>query len=360
MSISLKSKKVIIWSSLIIILIIIIFPKLNLNDGDHGSSLKVNPGQMQIEVNAVIVAPKTLQNKIYSNGTLISNEEVELRSEISGKIREIFFEEGTQVKFNDLLVKINDSDLQATLKKHEAREILAREREYRYKQLLEKNLTSQQEYDIQLSELSSVLADIEYTQALIEKTEIRAPFNGIVGLRSVSVGSYISPQNKIASMHSINPIKLDFAVPQKYFGLIKAGKKVIVKLPSANKDYSGEVYAVEPQIDQSTRTIQARATIPNDKGELTPGAYVEVNVVLQDLRNAMLIPSEALIPDIQGEKVYLYKNGKAVPQLVQTGVRTESEIQILSGLNISDTLIVTGIIQLRPGMKIKLGEVKQQ
>ena len=195
---------------------------------------------------------------------MVSNEEVDLRSEISGKITQILFEEGKRVKKGELLIKINDSELQATLKKNNARLTLAKDREFRYKQLLEKNLTSQQEYDTQLSELNSVLADVEFNEAQIEKTEIIAPFDGVIGLRSVSVGSYISPQTKIATLQSINPMKVDFSVPQKYFGLIKEGKTIYVKITSTGKIYTGKIYAVEPKIDQNTRTVQARAIIPNE------------------------------------------------------------------------------------------------
>lgn len=352
-----NKKKIIIWSGLVVILLILIIPKIDFT-GSGDDQLNVNPATRAVPVNGLIISTKPLQNKIFSNGTLVSNEEVELRSETSGKITQILFVEGKQVKQGDLLLKINDAELQATLKKNRSRETLARDREFRYKQLLEKNLTSQQEYDVQLNELNSVLADIEFTQAQIEKTEIRAPFDGIIGLRSVSVGSYISPQTPIAKLQSTNPMKVDFSVPQKYFGLIKEGKIVYVKLTSTGKVYNGRIYAVEPKIDQNTRTVQARALVPNDRGELTPGAYVEIDIVLEELSDAIMIPSETLVPDLEGEKVFVYRNGKAVPQIVETGIRTENEVQITSGLNKGDTLIASGIIQLRPNVLVKLNLVR--
>jgi len=352
-----NKKKIIIWATLLIVLIILIISKLNLTSSDGNEAAAPGASMRQLSVDAAIVKTKPLQNKIFSNGTLVSNEEVELRSEISGKIVQILFEEGRRVNKGDLLVKINDSELQATLKKNKSRETLARDREYRYKQLIEKNLTSQQEYDVILSELNSVLADVEFTQAQIDKTELKAPFDGIIGLRSVSVGSYISPQTKIVTLQSINPMKVDFAVPQKYFGLIKEGKTIYVKLPSSEKIYSGKIYAVEPKIDQNTRTVQARAIIPNEKGELTPGSYVEINVVIEDIKDAIMVPTEIVVPDIEGEKVFVYRNGKAVPQIVGTGMRTENEIQITSGINVGDTLIVSGIIQIRPNSPVKINTI---
>ena len=354
-----NKKRIIIYLCIAALLAVLIIPKLNLTDEKSENSPAGNPRARQIPVDVWIVKPKPFQNKIFSNGTLISNEEVELRSEVSGKITRIMFTEGKRVRKGEVLLKINDSELQATLKKNKAREFLARDREFRYKQLLEKNLTSQQEYDLQLSELNTVLADVEFTEAQIAKTEIIAPFDGIIGLRSVSVGSYISPQTKIASLQSINPMKVDFSVPQKYFGLIKEGKRIFVKLSSTQKVYEGKIFAVEPKIDENTRTLQSRAIVPNDRGELTPGAYVEIDVVLQDIDNSILVPTETIIPDFEGEKVFVYKSGKASAQRVQTGIRTEKEIQILSGLNVGDSLIVSGIIQLKPNGKVKVKQVLQ-
>lgn len=357
MAIMKYNKKYIGWSIVLLVLAVLLIPKLKLTSSEKTNNQKVDPKSRGVAVDVWIVKPKGLQNKIFSNGTLISNEEVELRSEISGKVTNIMFTEGKRVRKGEVLVKINDSELQATLKKNKSRELLARDREFRYKQLLEKNLTSQQEYDLQLSELNSVLADVELTEAQIAKTEIIAPFDGVVGLRSVSVGSYISPLTSIASIQSINPIKVDFSVPQKYFGLVKEGKTIFVKLSATGKIYTGKIYAVEPKIDQNTRTVQARALIPNEKGELTPGAYVEIDIVLENLESSILIPTETIVPDFEGEKVFVYKNGKAASKLVISGIRTEKEIQITSGLTAGDSLIVSGIIQLKPNGPVKINKV---
>ena len=179
----------------------------------------------------------------------------------------------------------------------------------------------------------------------------------MIGLRSVSEGSYISPASKIATLQNINPVKVDFSVPQKYFGIVKAGKTILVKLASTGKIYTGKIYAVEPKIDESSRTVQARAIIPNDRSELTPGAYVEIDLVLQEINAAIMVPSEAIVPDVQGEKVFVYKNGRAVPQLVTQNIRTENEVQIINGLQVGDTVIVSGIIQLKPNAPVKLKEI---
>ena len=343
--------------SVIVIILLLILLKINLNFGNENnknSSTKINKSLI---VNAIVLKPSSLQDKIFTNGTLIGNEEVELRSETSGKITAILFEEGKKVNKGELLVKINNAELLALLKKNVIGEDLAKDKEFRAKQLLEKNLSSQQEYDVVLNELNLIKADIEYTRAQIAKTEIKAPFDGIIGLRSVSIGSYISPQTKVASLQSIDPIKIDFAVPQKYFNEVKKGKEIEFKLPNSAKTRKGRIYAIEPKIDQNTRTILVRAVAENKDKELTPGAYVEVDIILENLNDALLIPTEAIVPDIQGEKIFLFKNGLAIPRLVTIGIRTEEQIQLLSGVNIGDTVIVSGMIQLRPNSQVKLKSI---
>lgn len=352
-----KSKKnLTVIISVIVIIILLLIPKINFEGGgDDPSKKESNP--ISVKVTGKVITPSPLKNKIFTNGTIIGNEEVELHSETSGKVTVILFEEGKRVKKDELLLKTNDAELQAIQKKNKLREELAKEKENRMRLMLEKNLSSQLEYDILLNELNTIRADIEYTQAQINKTEIHAPFDGVIGLRSVSVGSYISPSTKVATLQSLNPVKINFAVPQKYFGEIKNGKQILLGLPNTDKIYTGKIYAVEPKIDQNTRSVQARAIVNNDSNELSPGAYVEVNIILNEIDNALLIPSETIVPDIKGEKVFLYKNGIAVPQIVTTGIRTEKDVQIITGLKEGDTLITSGIIQLRPNTPVKLNSI---
>lgn len=351
-----NKKRIILIVSIIVILLLLIIPKIDFTNSNENTSNSSNAKNPNVLVDVKIIKAEPLQKKIFTNGTLIGNEEVELRSETSGKVTKILFEEGKKVKKGSILLKINDSELQATLKKNLLREELARDKEFRARQMLEKQLTSQQEYDIVLNDLNTIKADVEYTNAQIAKTEIKAPFDGIVGLRSVSIGSYITPQIPVASLQSINLIKIDFAVPQKYFNEVKEGKEIEFRLPNIDKIFTGKIYAVEPKIDQATRTIQVRAIAQNINGLLSPGAYVEVDIVLANVKNALMIPSDALVPDIKGEKVYRYKNGKAVSQIVKTGIRDEADIQITSGIEPGDSVIISGIIQLRENIPVSLRE----
>ncbi len=352
-----KSKTIIRVSlTIVFIIILVLVVKRIFTNGSEEKNTTEAPRMAgrTIPVNIQVISPRPLEKNIQTIGTILSNEEVELKSEISGKVVKINFSEGTFVKKGTLLVKINDADLQAQLKKIELKRQLAADKEFRQKKLLEKNGTSQELYDTALNELNSLIAEIEAIKAQIDKTEIIAPFNGIIGLRYISEGSYITPSTKIASLQNNNPVKIDFSIPQKYFDLVKVGENISFKVSSTGKTYNAKIYAIEPKIDESTRTLQVRATCLNSRNELMPGSFVEININLENLKDAITIPSQALVLDIAGEKVFLYKNGIALQIKVESGLRNEDEVQIVRGLQKGDTIITSGILQLRPKSKVKI------
>jgi membrane fusion protein (multidrug efflux system) len=312
----------------------------------------------ELNVKGYLVKPQKLENKIFVTGTILANEEIEVRSEISGKIVKIYFNEGSKVKKGDILVKVDDSELQAELLKTQYQKKLAQEKEYRQRMLLEKEAISKQEYDIALTELNTLEAQIQLIKARIEKTEIKAPFDGVIGLRYVSEGSYISPTTKITTLQDIDTLKIEFSVPEKYVKLIDVGDRVNFKVQGSDKKYRAVIYAIDPKIDPSTRTLQARAIFPNKNYEILPGAFAEVEVILEEIPNAILIPAEALIPSVEGNKVFICNGGKAVERKVETGVRTERFIQVLSGVQPGDTVLTTGLLQLKSGFKVKVVSIE--
>ncbi len=318
-----------------------------------------NPGFIpELAVKAYIARPQKLENKILVTGTVLANEEIEIRSEISGKIEKIFFNEGSRVRKGDILVKVDDSELQAQLLKTQYQKKLAEEKEYRQRLLLEKEAISRQEYDIALTELNTLEAEIQLIKARIDKTEIRAPFDGVIGLRYVSVGSYISPSVKITTLQNIDTLKLEFSIPEKYIRLIDVGDRVNFKVQGSDKRYSAVIYAIDPKIDPATRTLQVRAIFPNKNYELLPGSFAEIEVILEEIPSAILIPSEAIIPSAEGSKVFVYNQGKAYEKNVETGIRTERFIQIKSGLNPGDTVLTTGLLQLKSGFKVRITSIE--
>ena len=345
-------KTILIVAAVIIILILLAIPKLKSSeDSTSGSGVRsVGP----LPVNAHITKYEVLDNKVLTTGTVLANEEVDLKSEVDGKITKILFHEGSYVNAGDLLVKINDDDLQAQLQSAKSRLELQKDTEYRQKKLLEKEAISQEDYDMTANQLQVNQAEVELIKARIDKTEIRAPFSGIVGLKNVSEGSFVNNSTVIASLQNINPIKIDFSIPERYSSMVEVGDEINFTISGNNKKYIGKVYAIEPKIDPVTRTLQIRALCSNTGREILPGSFANVELVLKKIENAIMVPSEALIPDIKGQKVFIYRNGFATQQQVETGIRTDLNVQLTSGVNEGDTIITSGMLQLRPGTPVEI------
>jgi membrane fusion protein (multidrug efflux system) len=306
-----------------------------------------------VDVNAVVAVPRILENKIFSTGNILANEEVEIRAEIPGRIISINFREGASVRKGDLLVKINDNELQAQLKKLLLDEKLSQDDVYRKEKLIELKAVSQEELDISRSQLGVIQAQIELVRAQLEKTGIYAPFSGLIGLRYASPGGYISSSMLIARMMQTDPIKIEFSVPEKYLSGIKTDQEIQFNVAGSDSTFKGLVYAIEPRIDPSTRSFTVRARCPNPGGALIPGAFAKVNIILEKVPDALVLPSDAFIPDIRGEKVLVCRNGKVATAYVTTGIRTETEVQVIEGINPMDTVILSGLMQLRDDMIVK-------
>jgi membrane fusion protein (multidrug efflux system) len=313
-------------------------------------------GPKAITVNAVVIIPRTLENNILATGNVIANEEVELRSEIPGRIVTINFGEGSLVTKGDLLLKIDDRELQAQLKKLQVDEKQARDDLYRKEKLLELKAVSQEEYDKSFNTLGITQAQIDLIRTQISKTEIYAPFSGQIGLRHVSPGGFVSSATLVARLQQIDPVKIDFAIPEKYRGKVQKGTLIKFSVEGNDSIFAGHVYAIEPKIDPVTRNVSLRAVCPNPKGMLIPGAFAKVDIILDNLKDAMVIPSEAIIPVMNGEKIFVCCEGKARSQIILTGIRSEREVQVTEGIKPGDTVITTGILQLREdaGVKIRL------
>ncbi len=350
-------KKILFAVVVAILLIFLVYNKL-IKSSQTGAA-QTGAGKKQAAIVSVaVVNPTSIEEKIFTTGTIMANEEVDLASEVSGKVIKISFNEGSKVKKGDLLVKINDSELQALLLKTTYSKKLAEEKEFRQKKMLEKEAISKEEYDVALSELNKLDAEIQQIKAQIEKTEIRAPFDGVIGLRTVSEGSYINPSTTVATLQNINPLKIDFSVPEKYFNQVKTGNQISFTIQGLKKTFIGKVYAIEPKIDPNTRTLKMRAISKNDNLELFPGSFALVELVLRKIDNAIVIPTEALTSDIKGQKVYVINKGKAFERQVVTGIRQDRSIQIVNGINAGDTIVTKGILNVKQGGPVKITEQK--
>ncbi len=346
-------KKIISYSAAIIIIVLLVYNKISKTSSSDVLQTGGKKKQASI-VSVVVVNPTLIEEKIFTNGTIMANEEVDLASEVSGKVIKISFNEGSKVKKGELLVKINDSELQALLLKTTYSKKLAEEKEFRQRKMLEKEAISKEEYDVALSELNKLDAELQQIKAQIEKTEIRAPFDGIIGLRTVSEGSYINPSTNVASLQNINPLKIDFSIPEKYFNQVKAGNQITFNVQGINKTFNGKVYAVEPKIDQNTRTLKIRAISKNDNLELFPGSFAQVELVLRRIEDALVVPTEALTSDVKGQKVFVVNDGKAVERQVIVGIRQDRNIQIINGVNVGDTVVTKGILNVKQGGIVKI------
>jgi membrane fusion protein (multidrug efflux system) len=305
-----------------------------------------------LKVATYLVQTMPFAEVVNSTGTLRADEGVELQAETNGKIVAINFREGTRVRKGDLLLKLNDADLRASLSRTTYSKELAMLKEQRYSQLLSRHVVTQNDYDAALSDVNVEQANIDLYKAQIEKTEIRAPFDGVVGLRYVSTGAYVNAATRIATLQRVDKLKIDFAIPEKYVGRVKVGAPVSFNISGGERQFTGQIYAIDPRIDSATRTLVLRAECANPDNRLLPGAFAEIQLKLEQIDNAILIPSEAVIPGLEEKNVFVMKDGKAVRRPVETGTRTASTVHVIAGLKPGDVLITSGLQQLRPGQPV--------
>ncbi|WP_072544892.1 efflux RND transporter periplasmic adaptor subunit [Mediterranea massiliensis] len=314
-------------------------------------------GKKALNINAVVVRPRMLTDEVPIIGSLIPDEEVNLSFETSGKIVEINFEEGTTVQKGQLLAKVNDRPLQAQLQRLVSQLKLAEDRVFRQDALLKRDAVSQEAYEQVKTELATLNADIESVEAQIAQTELRAPFDGIIGLRQVSVGTYASPTTIVAKLTKISPLKLEFSVSERYARDIQVGTNLTFTLEGSLDTYHAQVYARESSLDINTHTLTVRALYPNPSG-IMPGRYASITLKRQEYKDALAIPSQAIVPEMGKDKVFLYRSGKAEPVEIVTGIRTDALVQAVKGLAAGDTVIISGTQQLRTGMDVTIDHIE--
>lgn len=341
----------------LVVLGLILVPKFLSNSEKPGQNQRPGSNQQNepLAVAGFILKNELLENDIRAIGNIRANEEAEIRSEISRKIRGIYFKEGTLVRKGQTLFKLDSDDLVARLRKQEIEEKLAISKLEREKQLIERGLTSKEEYEVQENTLEQIRADISITRIDISKTYVRAPFAGIIGLRNVSNGAYVTPATVLTTMQDISKVKIDFSIPEKYVYLFSKGQKIIYKVDGIDGEFDAVVYASEPKVENNTRSLVLRAISDNPNKKLLPGTFANVTFRLADKENAIMIPTQALIPKLKGQSVYVVRDGKAVLVDVEIGERNEQFVQIISGnLNTGDTIITTNILRLKNNSPVKV------
>lgn len=357
-------KWILVGVTVLVVAGLVIIPKVSRGAGVAGKEPgAVQPGGRQqkvLQVHAEVLASHLMTDKTVTTGNILPAEEVDLSFETSGKVVAIYFTEGEFVKKGTLLAKINDAPLQAQLKKLEAQVKLAQDRVYRQQTLLERDAVSQETYEAVLTEYNKLQADIELVKAQIDQTELKAPFDGVIGLRQLSEGAYANSSTKVASLAQVSELKIDFSVPESYAGEVKRGTPITFSLQDdqgRSRSFHANVYAVEAGVNRETRTLNVRALYSNKDRSLIPGRYISVEITRKAIVDALSVPAEAIIPEMGQYVVYLYNGGQAKPVIITAGMRTESRVQVLGGLCLGDTVLTSGVMQLRKGSRVALDQV---
>lgn len=357
-----QTKLIVILVIALVVAVAFFYPRLGnyfSSTGPEKIAVSQEPATSQgLQVNVIEIKPELLENSLNITGSLIPNEMVSLRPEVAGLVQEIKFKEGEFVKKGTPLIYLNDDELRAQFDRLEYTKKLFESQENRQKQLLAREAISQEEYDIALNQFNTNLADLRLIEAQLNKTVIRAPFDGVLGLREISVGGVISSADIITTIVNIDPIKIEFSIPERYANEIKVGAPIFFRSNVSAEEAKGTVYAIEPNIDVTTRTLKLRAESPNADRRFLPGMFARVRLILNVEQDAMLVPSESIIPELSGYKVFVVSaDNKAESRVVTIGKRTESTVQVLSGIKPGERVLTTGILQAREGTPLTVNQI---
>jgi membrane fusion protein, multidrug efflux system len=340
--------KNIVYALLIIAFVGFIGYRITSNSAKKNDLKSKGDKERPITVTGIVVQTNSFDNNLSLSGSIEANEQIEIHSEVSGIVEGIYFQEGSNVTKGQLLLKVNDIELRAQLAQTSTKEGLAAENERRAKLLLQKEAISQEEYDIARADHKSAQAQSQLIKAQISKTSVRAPFSGKIGLR------YITPAIMVAKLVNSGKLKITFSIPEKYASQVKSGSSIDFAVSGSDKVYKAKIYAIEPEVEVATRTLQIRAIADNIDGNIFPGTFADVKLPLDNIKEAIVIPSEAIVPIQNGKKVFIANMGKAKEVKVEATTRTDSSILILSGLKVGDTLITGGVMSLKNDAPVKV------
>jgi membrane fusion protein, multidrug efflux system len=311
-----------------------------------------------VAVDIVLAKHSSFSQTLDASGTVQAQEFVELKPEVSGRIVKLNINEGETVLEGTLLVKLNDDDLQAQLRKSQSQLEIAQRNLNRLKSLLDANGLNQQEYDIADNQVKNTQADIDYTRAQIRKTEVRAPFTGLIGLRNVSPGAFVSNTSILATLQQVTSLKIDFVMPEDEAGILRKGDKVRIQSDNSEELYDATISAIEPQVNVGTRNLKFRALLTSRTSKLNPGAFVKVLIDAGKTNSAIMLPSNCIIPESRNKKVALIKNGKVAFTIVEIGYRGNDMVEITKGLTVGDSIAVNGLLFLKPDAPVTVKGIK--
>lgn len=315
---------------------------------------------MPMSVEGYVVNTSTVSESIEVPGNVLPFESTELHPEVSGRVVSLNINEGSYVRKGTVLAKLFDGDLQAQLKKLQVQLSIAERTVQRLGELLKIQGVSQQEYDLSTLEANNIRADIDIIRTNIGRTVIRAPFNGRIGLKNISLGAYVTPQSILATIQQVDQLKLEFTVPEKYTSRVHVGQTISFTVEGSSKNLLAKVMATEGSVVAENRSLQIRAVVMGKDPKLIPGAFAKVNLDFGKDENAMLVPTQAVIPGARNKQVIVYKDGKANFTVVTTGVRDSAMVQVIEGVKVGDTIITTGLLAVKPNAPVKIARIRSK
>jgi membrane fusion protein (multidrug efflux system) len=350
------------YSALIIgIIVLFLFSscgsKTKKETAKKGNSRSGTPTSLSVD--GYIIHPSVLHSSIEIAGTLLPFEETEIHPEVSGKVTFLSIREGAHVRKGTLLARLFDGDLQAELHKLGVQLQIAQKTQERQDELLKIGGISQQDYDLSVLNVSTIKADMQVLQAAIDKTVIKAPFDGKLGFKNISIGAFITPATVITTIRQDSKLKLEFSVPEKYTSKIQSGNVISFATESTGKKYHAKIYATESGITEENRSLKVHALVENADKNITAGSFAKVLFDMGDNNEAIMVPTQAIIPQARDKKVIVYNGGVADFKTVVTGTRDSAKVEIISGLSIGDTIIITGLLSIKQGNKINLSSLNK-
>lgn len=315
--------------------------------------------QGPVLADAFIVQQQLVSENVEVPGSLIPMEETIIRPEVSGRVVRLNVNEGAVVNKGTVLVKLFDADLQTQLKKLDVQLQIAQKSEERQQELLKINGISQQDFDLTHLDVQNLKIDKEAIRIAISKTEIRAPYTGKLGLRHISMGAFISPSDVVTTIREVAQLKVEFSIPERYAKNIEKGYKVSFKVDGGSAVHEALVIATENSVNESTRTLTVRALVEEKHPELVPGIFARVNLQLGKDSTALMVPSQAILPQARNKQVVLYRKDSVEFKVVETGMRDSAFVQVTSGLKAGDTIIISGLMAIRPNSKVKLAKIEK-
>jgi membrane fusion protein (multidrug efflux system) len=324
-----------------------------------GASASSAPAQAPIVVDGVEATPRPMKVTVPAVGALAANESVPIAAELQRRVVRVLAQDGARVKKGDLLFKLDDSDLLAQARELQVRRKLLVENDARQRKLHAEGLSSASDYERAKAELELLDAQVGSLSVTIGRTSVRAPFDGRLGLRNVSEGALVSPNTTLITLQDDSKVKVDFTLPERYASFVSVGRTFSFRVAGKADAVEAKVSAVEPTVDAESRSLRVRGLTENAKGDLMVGGFVTVEYPLESQAGGLLVPAIAIVPSLGGHAVWVAKDGKAALVDVELGVRTQNEVQLISGVQQGDFVITTNLLRLRPGAPIQLGKVQK-